>query len=66
MPYQKRNDMMTNRKFENAAALRSRIALLVALVVHIALIGFLVLRSENSSGISAKTKEPINPAQPRP
>ncbi len=50
--------MTTNRKFENAAALRSRIALLVTLVVHLALIGFLVLQSEKSEEILSKIQSP--------
>ncbi|MCF8243982.1 MAG: hypothetical protein K9J37_01075 [Saprospiraceae bacterium] len=58
--------MTTNRKFEYAAALRSRIALLVALVVHIALIGFLLLKSEIGKSIFTKTKLPTEQTEQKP
>jgi hypothetical protein len=58
--------MTTNRKFEYAAALRSRIALLVALVVHIALIGFLVLKSEDVPSIFSKMISPTKKVENRP
>ncbi|MBI1227865.1 MAG: hypothetical protein GC192_21715 [Bacteroidetes bacterium] len=48
--------MTTNRKFENAAIFRSRIALLVALAVHFTLIGYLLLKDENSGGVFSKIK----------
>lgn len=37
--------MVTNRKFEKAAAYRSRVAVLVTLLVHLGLAAFLLLRS---------------------
>ncbi len=58
--------MMTNQKFEREAAYRNRVAVLVALVFHLALLGAVVFRSdfqqliEKASGIVEK------PQQPRP
>ncbi len=58
--------MTMNRKFEYAAALRSRIALLVALVVHFALIGFLLLKSEIGTSIFTKPKLPTEQMEQKP
>jgi hypothetical protein len=38
--------MITNRKFEREAAYRSRLAILVALVFHLVLLGYFVFKPE--------------------
>jgi hypothetical protein len=58
--------MTTNRKFENAALLRSRVALLAALVIHLALIGFLVFRNGNTLTFTKKSKAPASQAELKP
>lgn len=63
---QNADNMTTNRKFEKAAAFRSRVALLVALVIHLTLIGYLVLRKEGSPSIFTKITSPTEQAQNRP
>jgi hypothetical protein len=58
--------MTMNRKFENAAAFRSRVALLVALVIHLTVIGYLVLRKEGSQAIFTKKTSPTEQPHNRP
>jgi len=58
--------MMTNRKFERAATLRSRVALLAALAIHIALISYLLLRNEKGFGVFDKADSLSAQTQPRP
>lgn len=58
--------MTTNRKFEYAAQLRSRLALLAALVIHLALIGFLVFRNGNALDFTKKSKTPASQAELKP
>ena len=58
--------MTTNRKFEKEAMLRSRIALLVALVIHFALLGFFVFNSEDTASTFNKAVAPTKQALDKP
>lgn len=59
--------MMVNRKFERDAAYRSRLALLVTLLIHLGFAAFILLRNgEVKLQSAAEKKEVLAPPINRP
>ena len=58
--------MMTNHKFERESAFRSRVAILVALVVHLLLLGAVFYQSDSNKVKKIDSTKKEKPTQPQP
>ncbi len=58
--------MMANKKFEREAAFRNRLAILVALVFHLLLLGAVVFKADIQRIVEGKTTATELDLSPRP